>query len=182
MCAHYAVEVPKDDAGQEFQDWIGGYYEHQFSCNPLWEPEYKTFPDHPVARGVKPFKAKDEWYFNIRFRPEMKGVTSVLQATPADAVRDGPYVFPKGPYPHIQTAKGRAETMMWAVERPDGGRGVGFTGGHYHTNWSIPDFRKVVLNALLWISKVEVPAGGVETKVSDGEMLENLDPKPAPKK
>ena len=46
---------------------------------------------------------------------------------------------------------------MWAVERPDGGRGVGFTGGHFHRNWRDDNFRKVVLNALLWICKVEVP-------------------------
>ena len=182
MCAHYGVEVLKDDAGKEFQDWIGGYYEHQFSANPIWEPEFTTFPDHPISRGVKPFKAKDEWYFNMRFRPEMQGVTSILQAAPSDATRDGPYVFPKGPYPHIQAAKGRAETMMWATERPDGGRGVGFTGGHFHTNWGIDGFRKVVLNALLWISKVEVPSNGVEAKMDEGELLKNLDEKPTKKK
>ncbi len=26
-CLHYAVEVPKDRAGQQFLDWIGGYFE-----------------------------------------------------------------------------------------------------------------------------------------------------------
>lgn len=177
MCAHYGVEVLKEQAGKEFQDWIGGYYEHAFSCNPIWEPEFTQFPDHPVARGVKPFKAKDEWYFNMRFRDGMKGVTSLLQAAPTDATRDGPYVYPKGPYPHIQADKGRVETMMWAVERPDGGRGVGFTGGHYHSNWGIDGFRRIVLNALLWISKVDVPTNGVDSSLPEGELLKNLDPK-----
>src|SRR3954469_26034395 len=87
--------------------------------------------------------------------------TPILVAKPSDEVRDGPYVYPKGPYKHIQENKGRAEAMMWAAERPDGGRGVGFTGGHVHRNWANDDFRKVVLNALLWICKVEVPADGV---------------------
>src|SRR5579883_2871921 len=32
MCAHYAVEVPKDLGGPEFKDWIGGYYEDHYSC------------------------------------------------------------------------------------------------------------------------------------------------------
>lgn len=181
MCAHYAVEVDPKQAGPEFQDWIGGYYENGYSVNPIWEPRFESFPDHPIARGVKPFSAKDEWYFNMRFRPGMKGVTSILHAVPSDDVRDGPYVYPKGPYPHIQEASGRSETMMWAVEREDGGRGVGFTGGHFHSNWGIDDFRKVVLNALLWTSKVEVPKEGVETKLPDGELLKNLDPKPAKK-
>jgi hypothetical protein len=177
MCAHYGVEVPRDKGGKEFQDWIGGYYEDKFSCNPMWEPDYKEFPKHPITRGVKPFTIRDEWYFNMRFRPDMKGVTSILSAKPSDATRDGPYVYPKGPYKHIQDEKGRTETMMWAVERPDGGRGVGFTGGHYHKNWLNDDFRKVVLNAAVWICKADVPKDGIDSKVTEAEIKENLDPK-----
>ncbi len=177
MAAHYGVEVPKDKAGKEFQEWIGGYYEHEWSVNPMWVPEFKTFPDHPITRGVKPFKIRDEWYFNMRFRPEMKGITPILSATPSDATRDGPYVYPKGPYKHIQEAKGRSESMMWCVEPEKAGRGVGFTGGHIHKNWQDDNFRKVVLNALLWICKIDVPKDGVESKVDDEMIAKNLDPK-----
>lgn len=178
MCAHYGVEVPKDKGGKEFLQWIGGHYEHQYSCNPMWTPKYEEFPKHEITRGVKPFEANDEWYFSIRFRDKMKGVTPILSAKPSDAVRDGPYVYPKGPYKHVQEAKGQSETMMWATERGDGGRGVGFTGGHFHKNWKDDNFRKVVLNALLWICKVEVPKDGVESTISDDDMKQNLDPKP----
>jgi trehalose utilization protein len=177
MCAHYGVDVLPDVGGKEFRDWIGGHYEHKFSCNPMWTPEFNAFPQHPIANGVKPFAIRDEWYFNMRFREGMKGVTSILAAKPSDAVRNGPYVYPPGPYEHIQAAKGRTETMMWAADRPDGGRGVGFTGGHIHRNWGDDNFRKVVLNALLWICKVEVPKNGVESAVSDAELKANLDPK-----
>jgi hypothetical protein len=177
MCAHYGVEVLKDLGGPEFTAWIGGYYENGYSCNPMWRPEFTEFPKHPVCNGVKPLAVRDEWYFNMRFREGMTGVTPLLVAKPSDEVRDGPYVYPKGPYKHIQEAKGRAEAMMWAAERPDGGRGVGFTGGHFHRNWATDDFRKVVLNALLWICKVEVPADGVVSKVTEAEMMANLDPK-----
>jgi hypothetical protein len=176
MCAHYGVEVPKDLGGSEFKEWIGGYYEHEYSCNPMWSPEFKEFPRHPIASGVKPFTIKDEWYFNMRFQDDAK-ITPILSAKPSDAVRDGPYVYPKGPYKHIQDAKGRAESMMWAVERKDGGRGVGFTGGHFHRNWKDDNFRKVALNALLWICKVEVPKDGVESTVSDEEIAANWDDK-----
>jgi hypothetical protein len=177
MCAHYGVEVPADLGGKEFQEWIGGYYEHLYSCNPIWAPEFTEFPKHPICNGVKPFTIKDEWYFNMRFREGMKGVTPILVAKPSDAVRDGPYVYPRGPYKHIQEAKGRPEAMMWAVERADGGRGVGFTGGHFHRNWKDDNFRKVVLNALLWICKVEVPAEGVRSTVTDEEIAANWDDK-----
>jgi hypothetical protein len=177
-CAHYAVEVTPDKGGAEWKEWIGGHYENAFSCNPIWEADFKRLPEHPVTRGVKPFKTKDEWYFNMRFRDGKAGVKDILVATPSDAVRDGPYVHPQGPYPHIQAAKGRPETMMWAVERPDGGRGFGFTGGHFHLNWQNDDQRRLMLNALVWLAKLEVPAGGVNSaSVDDVEIMQNLDEK-----
>jgi hypothetical protein len=181
MCVHFAVEVPKDKGGKEFQDWIGGYYEHSYSCNPMWTPEYNNLPEHPITHGVKPFSIRDEWYFNMRFRPDNKDIKPILMAKPSDAVRDGPYVYPRGPYPHIQEEKGRTETMMWAVERKDTGRGVGFTGGHFHQNWKDDNFRKIVLNAALWICKADVPKDGVASTVTEEEIKENLDPK-GPKK
>ena len=188
---HYGVEVVATQAGAQFKRWIGGHYENAFSCNPIWEPTFSEFPKHAVTRGVKPFQAKDEWYFNMRFvegfnakgAAKKEGVTftPILVAKPSDEVRDGPYVHPKGPYPHIQAAKGQPEAMMWVVERPDGGRGMGFTGGHFHDNWAIDDYRKVVLNALVWLAKAEVPASGVESKISAAELEMNLDPKPVGK-
>lgn len=177
--AHYAVEVLPDQGGQEWKDWIGGHYEHAFSCNPIWAPEFINLPVHPITRGVKPFTTKDEWYFNMRFREGKAGVKDILVAAPADGVRDGPYVYPKGPYTHIQAAKGRPETMMWTVERPDGGRGFGFTGGHFHLNWQNEDQRRLMLNALVWLAKLDVPAGGIDSvPVTDAEAHENLDEKP----
>ena len=176
-CAHYGVEVVPADMGKEFKAWIGGHYEHEFSVNPMWNPQFKQLPKHPITRGVKPFTARDEWYFNMRFREGMKGVTPILMAVPSDDVRDGPYVYPRGPYPHIMAASGRTETMMWVVERKDGGRGLGFTGGHNHLNWGNPDFRKVVLNGLVWLAGLEVPKNGVKSKVAERELYENLDPK-----
>lgn len=174
---HFAVEVPKDKAGPQFQEWTGGYYEDKFSCNPMWSPDYQTFPDHPITRGVKPYSCRDEWYFNMRFRPEMKGVTPILVAKPSDQVRDGPYVWPKGPYAHIQADKGKDAIMMWCVEREDGGRGFGWTGGHFHKNWGNENYRRTILNALVWVSKLEVPANGVEATVTEEDLKQNLDPK-----
>lgn len=179
-CAHYGVEVPKGDPGAAMHRWIGGHYEHQYSVNPMWTPEFKSFPQHAVTRGVKPFAVLDEWYFNMRWKNDMQGITPILVAKPSDDVRDGPYVYPPGPYPHIVEAKNREETMMWTYERPGGGRGFGFTGGHKHVNWWNPNFRKVVLNALLWIAHVEVPANGVDTAIAIEDIAKNLDPKNAP--
>ncbi len=181
LCAHYAVEVPKEKGGPEFLDWIGGYYETGFSTNPHWDAEFKSLPKHPITNGVKPFTIRDEWYFNMRFRPGMKGVVPILAAKPSDEDRQGKSSSPRGPYPHIVADKGREEILMWAVERPDKGRGVGFTGGHTHQNWGNDNFRKLILNALLWTAKMEVPAEGVQSSVRQEELKLNLDPKPARK-
>ena len=188
-CMHYGVEVVPEDAGEEFRQWLGGHYEHEWSCNPIWTPTFEEFPDHPVANGVRPFAVEDEWYFNMRFREgfdatgprEIDGArfTPILVAKPSDEVRDGPYVYPKGPYAHIQAAKGRDEAMLWTLERPDGGRGFGFTGGHFHRNWQNDEFRKVVVNAIAWLAGFHVPSLGIGTStVSDAEIDRNLDPKP----
>ena len=192
-CMHYAVEIVPDQAGRQFQRWLGGYYEHMYSCNPIWEPSFAHFPDHPITRGVKPFHIRDEWYFNMRFVQDAAGkelpgnaaartenqaeFTPILTAVPSDEVRNGPYVHPAGPYEHIQKNRTRAETMMWVVERPDGGRGMGFTGGHFHDNWGNEDFRKVVLNSFLWLAHVEVPESGVPSSVSPEALDARLDPK-----
>lgn len=163
---HFAVDVPPDRGGEEFKRWIGGHYETYYSVNPFWTPEFESLPEHPITRGVEPFSLRDEWYFNMRFRDNMEGIKPILVATPSDDTRDGPYVHPRGPYPHIQEQKGREELLMWAVERPDGGRGFGFTGGHYHKGWKNDNMRKVVLNALVWVTGMDVPAGGVVSDVS----------------
>jgi type 1 glutamine amidotransferase len=74
-------------------------------------------------------------------------------------------------------AKGEPQPLMWTYDRPNGGRGFGFTGGHYHKNWGDENFRKVFLNALLWIAKVEVPKDGVVSTVTPEELRANQDPK-----
>ena len=178
--AHYGVEVPAGPPGEAMHRWIGGYYETNWSVNPMWKPAFDKFPNHPITRGVGPFATHDEWYFNMRWTPDPAAkarVTPLLVATPSDEVRKGPYVSPRGPYEHIIADSGRAETMMWVYERPDGGRSFGFTGGHTHANWGDPNQRKVMLNALLWIAKVEVPAGGVRDQITPADLTMNLDDK-----
>jgi hypothetical protein len=174
---HYGVEIPSTNGGPQFLEWIGGCYEHLYSCNPMWSPNFQRFPAHPVAQGVKPFSNRDEWYFNMRWTQDDKKLTPILVARPSDDVRQGPYVYPKGPYPHIVASSGREETMMWTYERKDGGRGFGFTGGHTHANWGDDSQRKVVLNAILWIAGARVPENGVESSVTPEQLAANQDPK-----
>ena len=178
-CLHYAVEVPKGKAGNHFLDWIGGYFEVHWSVNPTWVAEITSLPEHPITRGVKPFKMNDEWYYHMRFRPEMEGVTPILSAIPPASTLsrpDGPHSGNK----HVRAKIGEPQHLAWARERPNGGRGFGFTGGHFHWNWADDSFRKVVLNGIAWIAKAEIPSDGIPSATPTREGLAAFIQRPAP--
>jgi type 1 glutamine amidotransferase len=163
VCLHYAVEVPREKGGPELLEWIGGFYERPLSKNPINDVAVtQASPQHPISRGWKSFQGKDEWYYKISFRPDDKRLTPILTT-----------MLPK--------EAPERETIAWAVERADGGRGFGFTGAHFHDNWGIPDFRRMVVNAILWSAKVAVPRGGAKCDLAPGDLAKNQDEKP-PKK
>ena len=37
--------------------------------------------------------------------------------------------------------------------------------------------RRLIVNAILWLAKVEVPAGGVKSEITEEDLKVNLDPK-----
>jgi hypothetical protein len=164
---HYAVEYPKKQ-GERILSWLGGYYETGYSINPHWKADFQSFPKHPITRGVKPFALVDEWYYNIRFPEDMKGVTPILKATPPDNTRGTPAA---------REHPGREEIVAWAFERPNGGRSFGFTGAHFHRNWGDENFRRLVVNAILWTAKLDVPRGGAKVDLDAAELKKNLDRK-----
>jgi len=181
-CLHYAVEVPKEKGGPEFLTWLGGYFEPHWSVNPHWTlAKTELAASHPIARGVKPFVTNDEWYYHMRFREPADGLTPILSAVPPDATRERP----DGPHsnnPTVRSEKGAREVLAWAYERPAGGRGFGCTGAHFHNNWQNDDFRRLMLNALVWTSGLDVPSDGVPSAVTPEQLAANLDAKPQPKK
>ncbi|MSR31395.1 MAG: hypothetical protein EXR99_07815 [Gemmataceae bacterium] len=189
---HYAVEVPKGKSGEKFLEWIGGYFEPNWSVNPHWRlKECVLAKNHPLTNGVGSFESQDEWYYHMRFPEKMTGVTPILSAMPPKdtLVRaDGKLSRGDGPHSNNQFVREAVldrkekQVLAWAMERPDGGRGFGYTGAHSHWNWGIDNNRKLILNSLVWICKMEVPAKGVESKRPTlAELRENMD-YPAPDK
>jgi putative heme-binding domain-containing protein len=151
VAIHYTLFVPGKRGGEQFLDWIGGYFDYETGPKPRsWyskiqtcfvkaEPASKT---HPITRGLKPFPLKEEFYYNIRFRPrDSRRVPILMVPIPGEM---------------------RTQEVAWAVERKNGGRGFGFTGGHFHSNWRVADFCRMVLNALVWTAQGKVPDGGVQ--------------------
>lgn len=178
VCIHYGVEVPKGPSGEKFLEWTGGYFEPHWSVNPHWTAYYRQLPKHPTTNGVKPFSTNDEWYYHMRFRENMKGVTPILTDLPPKeslSRPDGPHSGNPAVRKAVLEDK-EPQHMAWARERPDGGRGFGCSGGHVHWNWGHPQFRKLILNAIVWTAGAEVPADGVPAgQVTIDDLLQNHD-------
>ncbi|MEM7144231.1 MAG: ThuA domain-containing protein [Verrucomicrobiota bacterium] len=149
--------------GEHFMKWVGGYHELYYSVVHTWEATFDSLPEHPITRGVKPFVFDDEWYFHMRFRPGLENITPILSAHPK---RDDVMNLKSGKLKGDDqvkdaVARGEIQHVAWAFERPDGGRGFGFTGAHNHWSWADTNYRKLVLNAIVWTTHGEVPEDGV---------------------
>ena len=152
VALHYCVEVPKGSpAANSMLIAIGGYFETWWSVNPHWTADFTALPQHPITQGIQPFSLEDEWYFNMRFVE--RGVTPVLSAIAPTSTMDrwnGPHSG--NAVVRQLVADGEPQVVAWAFERSGGGRGFGYTGGHYHVNWSNDDARDLVLNAIEWVA------------------------------
>ena len=153
MQFHWSTFAPSR-YDEKITEWIGGYFDyekgnaanHWYSAIQTWTGPV-TFGEaaHPILRGVRPFTLEEEFYYRMRFRPEDARVTPIVRTRPPGEAQD----FPVG----------------WATQRKDGGRGFGFTGGHFYKNWWLPDFRRLIMNAIVWTTGIDVPTGGVESRL-----------------
>jgi type 1 glutamine amidotransferase len=144
VCIHYTVFVPKEKAGDKFLNWLGGYFDYESGTgqenkwySKIETRDFKVFPasDHPITKGLEPFQIKEEYYFKMRLPEDRSGWTPVLTFDPEK--------------------KDNEKVVGWAIQRPDGGRGFGYTGGHFHKNWEDPNVRQLIVNAILWSAKIK---------------------------
>ncbi|MDQ1085537.1 ThuA domain-containing protein [Siphonobacter sp. SORGH_AS_1065] len=150
---HYSTFAPAT-YGPAFQKWVGGYFDYESgkpgaSGNQAWYSAITTetaqlLPaPHPITQGVAPFQLHEEFYYKIHFQKNDTRLKPVLMA---------------------QLSKiENPQTVAWAVERADGGRGFGFTGGHFYAHWQDPNYRKLLLNALVWTAKGILPKQGIDS-------------------
>jgi len=132
---HYSLIVAHPRSQEYFTDWIGGYHRPGFSKVKIDRSEaVPATPGHAILRGVRPWTTDHEYYFNQYFLPNDPRFVPILTSMlPSDQ-----------PQKHV---------IAWAVEREGGGRGFAFTGGHYHANMLIDDYRRMLLNAILWTAR-----------------------------
>jgi type 1 glutamine amidotransferase len=98
---------------------------------------------HPIVRGIKPFGLREEFYYRLKFVKSDSVITPILQTQVEEDV----------------------ETVCWAWERPNGGRSFGFSGGHFHSNWKRPEYRRLLTQAVLWTVDLPIPKNGLTVDV-----------------
>ena len=174
---HWATEAVSGAPGDKFLQWMGGFCDLNWSVNPHWKPNFKP-RKHAIWNGVQPFSVDDEWYYHMRFIEDRTGFTPILtDVPPMDTLKRPDGMRSGNPAVRKAVANGESQHVGWAYERPEGGRGFGFTGGHNHDSWQDDNYRKVMLNAILWTAGMEVPKKGVNSSAPDNVEIEsNLDP------
>jgi len=149
LTLHFSTYVPVQFARQALH-WNGGFFD--YDGDPAIRSAQKTIEtvialptkDHPIVRGVAPYHYKEEFYYKMHFVPE---AAQIIPIVTVPALSDKP----------------QEQIVGWAFRSKNGGRSVGFTFGHYYENWKLDDYRKLILNAIVWTSGAEVPVGGVQS-------------------
>lgn len=114
---------------------------------------------HPILRGVADIKVFDEMYYSL---DQVSGIKPLLTSN----------------------IDGKDEMVGWCWERPDKGRSFGFVGLHFHADWQIPDYRRFVVQGVLWSLRHPIPSGGINVEIDPKQLEVNgaLPPLPsAPK-
>lgn len=157
---HFSTFAP-DQYADEILAWSGGYFDWETDGKRQWYSAIRTAeaevrpgaPEHPVCHGLTPFVMKEEFYYNIRFHP-------------GDAA-----LKPIWTVPALPGREPDGRIVAWARQRPDGGRGFGTTCGHFYENWKQEQFRRLILNALVWTAGLDVPPDGVRSRYYSHEEI-----------
>ncbi|MBL8798016.1 MAG: ThuA domain-containing protein [Planctomycetia bacterium] len=149
VCLHWAMGTREAEPIAPYLKLFGGCHGGPDRKYVVVEVQAEVAdPQSPVATGIRDFKVKDEFYYRLKFVQPEGSIKPVLQV-PID---------------------GRKETVAWTWERPDGGRSFGFSGLHFHSNWKLPEYRRLVAQATLWTLKLPIPKDGLPVEIKDDDL------------
>ena len=106
-------------------------------------------PDHPILRGVSPVELREEFYFKLKWAQPADQITPLIQVRIAE----------------------EDHTVGWVWERPDGGRSFGFSGLHFHENWKLDSYQRMLAQSVRWVMKREVPKAGVRLSLEPADFV-----------
>jgi type 1 glutamine amidotransferase len=175
VCLHYATGLEAKHVSPEgdhpLLGWTGGYFatrckHHQSIARVFKEATVEPAKaEHPVLRGWKAFTINDEPYINNFFGKDGPGKNVTVLATAM-----------------LPPEKPNRETVAWAANRADGGRGAGVVMPHFYRNWANDDLRTLILNAIVWAAKLDVPKDGVRVKLPELTAFKPDSVEPVPRK
>ncbi|MBI1831176.1 MAG: ThuA domain-containing protein [Planctomycetes bacterium] len=128
---------------EPFVDLFGGCHGGPDRKYAVVNTDVKTVGKHPILNGLADFKARDEFYYTLKFA---KKATPLVSAT----------------------IDGASHPVAWAYEREGegegGGRSFGFSGLHFHENWQLQEYRRLVAQGVMWTVNVPIPKEGIGVK------------------
>ena len=146
-CLHWGMGTREAGPVADFTTLFGGC--HGGPDRKYQVVKVRAVPDslpHPVLTGIAPFDVHDEFYYALKRPP----ATSNLKVTSLIKV----------------SIDGADQSVAWAAERPDGGRSFGFSGLHFHDNWRLAEYRRLVLQGIVWTLKRPIPEAGIPVDVT----------------
>ena len=146
-CLHWGMGTREAGPVAEFTSLFGGCHGGPDRKYTVVSVTAKPATNrHPILSGIAPFEVRDEFYHALK-RPAADRMLRVVSLI--NVAIDGP-----------------DESVSWAAERPDGGRAFGFSGLHFHENWKLAEYRRLVLQGIVWTLKRPIPEAGLAVDVT----------------
>jgi hypothetical protein len=155
---HWAVAATNQRAANLYRSWFGGGFVEGYSHNPLgiWTvTPIASGKKHPVMRGVAAWTYKDEIFSRFMVIPQDPHRTDLLM----------------GEAPKTNQGKIEPRCITWAYENGLS-RGLIYGGMDYHSALLNDNYRRFLLNAIIWAAGIDVPKEGVKSDAKGLQLVE----------
>jgi type 1 glutamine amidotransferase len=141
---HWAIGSKRDEDIPDFVELLGAIHGGSDRKYLFLTTQFRpTANCHPIQNGLQPMTVEDEFYYRLK---------TVKSASPVVPVMES-------------LIEGEWQMTAWAWQRPAGGRSFGFSGLHYHVNWSHENYRRLVFQGILWTLEEDIPSTGIDVEI-----------------
>ena len=155
---HWAVAATHQRAANLYRNWFGGGFVEGYSHNPLGIWTVTPIPSgkkHPIMRGVGAWTYKDEIFSRFMVIQQDAHRTDLLM----------------GEAPKTNQGKVAPRCITWAYE-DSLSRGIIYGGMDYHSALLNDNYRRFLLNAIIWAAGIEVPKDGVKSDAKGLQLIQ----------
>lgn len=159
MILHWGIAVDNETnptARDYYMKWFGETAMEGYTQNPLgvWKVwPIKAAEKNPILNGVHPWIYKDEIFSHLVVNPGDPYRTDLLMGE-SPGTNQSEFGSPKG----VISPRGIASAYQ-----KGNARGILWGGQDFHSALLNDDYRRFLLNAIVWTAGIQVPKGGVKT-------------------